>query len=283
MKMILHEKCPPRRSSDGFTLIELLVVIAIIAILAAMLLPAMAAAKFHAQVTQCTSNFRQWTVMAAMYAGENKDYLPGHAQPADGGAGNPWDVGTNFVPACVSYGLTVPMWFCPARVEETGAEYAAAYKLLGHSMGTVNDLNTYLLSLLNSSGLVVMNHNLWVQRESETFGKCPANQSQFADTDPDTKGWPVKMTDHCISLVPFISDACFSGYGSTGSTNVNDINLVGANNTSGLIKAKKSSGHAFNGVLESVNLAFADGHVQSHSKPQIRCYFMGGSDSGWFY
>lgn len=174
---------PLRKRSEGFTLIELLVVIAIIAILAAMLLPALSKAKLRTQSVSCMNNGRQICLGWLMYADDNQskvatafDWLPGSLDYG----GNPDNTNTALLAQGVltPYLKNVAIYKCPADMSRN---------LNSRSGGDPRVRSISMSQAFSSSG----GHNdpaKWrtFQKTSEMVNPQPANLWVIIDENPDS-------------------------------------------------------------------------------------------------
>jgi prepilin-type N-terminal cleavage/methylation domain-containing protein/prepilin-type processing-associated H-X9-DG protein len=152
----------------GFTLIELLVVIAIIAILAAMLLPALSRSTANGKRIVCLNHLKQLTLATAMYLGENDDYYP------SSNASNKWPQAIR--PSYENLRLLA----CPNDKSITGVATNSASADLAPRSYVINAWTDYFDSLPKPVQFEIMSVNV-VKYPSDTilFGEKAAGHGDF--------------------------------------------------------------------------------------------------------
>lgn len=214
---------PPARQSRGpaFTLIEMLVVITIIAVLAAFLLPALAAAKARAKEVICLNNLKQLDLAAQMYAADNNDRLVENHSLAKGraigNATNSWVLGnmknpfdaTNFEALRQSklfpYARNEKLFHCPADNSQTnGAPRVRSYAM-NSWMGS-RDMESYPYRPTGYRTFV---------KDSELAGAGAATLWYMADEAPSTldDGWFLVTMDDSQPFASLPASRHRRGYG----------------------------------------------------------------------
>ena len=215
---------------SGFTLIELLVVIAIIAILAAMLLPALAKAKQTALKAQCGSNLKQWGIAVTMYAGDFSDRFND----------------ANIVNPSLNFGTG---WVSPNF--NTNFYPAYLYK---------NNTGTTISGVRKQNDVIYCPTDTWHRNYEASSGRndligyhwLPARHSDSRYLTPYAQWYARKKLGSTYHRAPVMGDSIETANGSWQQ------NFTGAFSYSG-----PGSNHAGSaGVPTGGNFLFEDGHVE---------------------